>query len=250
MTVGGLHLTKRTIRRVVPQRTRRVVWSSVVDRPMLSRAYYFLDPDMRPLRVTRRTELLIDGFVRSANTYALFAFRLANGPDIRLSHHLHRPLAFRRAVALGVPALLTIRRPADVLASWMQFEPDTGVDAALRTYIWFYEQIEPVLGEVVVADFAEVTADFGAVVRRVNRRFGTSFAAYTKTTAYEAAVFAEVEQFSARHFGQQGFETKVSRPSSERLGADEFVARLTPAQHELLRRANATYGRFVRSAGP
>ena len=66
---------RSVVRRVLPKPVRQRIWLEAVDRPMLSRAYFFLAPEMRALRVTRRTELLIDGFMRSANTYAVFAFQ-------------------------------------------------------------------------------------------------------------------------------------------------------------------------------
>ena len=241
-------LAKTAVRRLVPQQVRRRMWTDVVDRPLLSRAYYFLDPEMRDLRLTRRTELLIDGYMRSANTYAVFAFRHSNAATVRLAHHLHRPLVFHRAVALGVPALLTVRAPADVMASMAQFAPETSIAGVLDSYRAFYEQLEPVLDDVVVADFADVVADFGAVVRRINARFGTGFTPYVKTTDNDRAVFSEVERFSARYFGEDRFETKVSRPSGQRVGAGEFLSRLSDAQRVLLDRATTTYEAVVAHA--
>lgn len=238
-------LAKSAVRRLVPQQVRRRIWSDLVDRPLLSRAYYFLDPEMRDLRLTRRTQLLIDGYMRCANTYAVFAFRHSNGPAVRLAHHLHRPIVFRRAAALGVPALLTIRQPKDVMASMVQFEPENSIAEVLHSYKLFYEQLEPVLDDLVVADFAEITADFGAVVRRINERFGTSFVPYVKTDANDQAVFSEVERFSVRYFGQDRFETKVSRPSAQRVDSGEFLSHLSAAERDLLDRATETYSRIV-----
>ena len=73
------------------------------------------------------------------------------------------------------------------MASLIQFEPDTSVGEMLRTYVSFYEDLEPLL-DYLGAEFAEITADFGAVVRRVNKRFGTSFVPYVKTEANDRAV--------------------------------------------------------------
>lgn len=247
--VSRAPLAKSAVRRLLPQHVRRRIWSDVVDRPLLSRAYYFLDPEMRDLRLTRRTALLIDGYMRSANTYAVFAFRHSNGPAVGLAHHLHRPIVFRRAIALGVPALLTIRQPLGVMASMVQFAPENSITDVLHTYRLFYQELEPVLDDLVVADFAEITADFGAVVRRLNERFGTSFVPYLKTEANDRAVFSEVERFSARYFGQDRFETKVSRPSAQRVDSGEYLSRLGGVQRELLERATETYDRIVSRGG-
>ena len=76
---------------------RQRFWFPLVDRPMLSRACFLLDPEMRALRVTWRTELLIGGYTRSANTYAVFVLQHSNRPEVRLAHPLHRPNVFHSA---------------------------------------------------------------------------------------------------------------------------------------------------------
>ena len=202
---------------LVPRSVRNQAWTLIVrwDRPLLTRAYLAMHPEARSLRLTRRTALVIDGHSRCANTYAVCAFDQVN-PGGRLSHHLHNPEVFLRAVRIGVPALLLIRRPEDVVASMLQFQPGTTVEEVLESYLDFYTRVLPVIDEVVVADFDEVIADFGAVVRRVNDRFGTRFAAYRKTPESEQEVFAAVERFGLAHYAAEDFENRVSRPSAGR----------------------------------
>jgi hypothetical protein len=230
---------KQVLRRAVPEPLRRQVWNTVVDRPVLSRMYFFLDPDVRSLRLTRHTDLVVEGYMRSANTYAVCAFEHANDAGLRLVHHLHRPGIVRRAASLGVPVLLTIREPEAVLKSMLQF--DEGADAVtiLDSYARFYEQLIPVLDRVVVADFAEVVADFGEVTRRINARFGTDFAPYRKSTESEREVLAAVERFSLRHFAMEDFERRVSRPSAARSDATDAAADLGERERRCLARAVA-----------
>src|SRR5580658_8003661 len=58
-----------------------------------------------------RTELVIDGFTRSATTFAVYAFQLAQDTPVQLAHHLHAPAQLIRAARRGVPAVALIRKP-------------------------------------------------------------------------------------------------------------------------------------------
>ncbi len=59
--------------------------------------------------VRRDSDVVIDGFERSANTFAYFAFMAANPTAHRVGHHTHSPAQFYWAARWGVPALLLLR---------------------------------------------------------------------------------------------------------------------------------------------
>ena len=62
-------------------------------------------PRTRPdLMVRRGTEICIEGFPRSGNTFAVYAFELWN-PGSQVAHHLHAPGQFVRALRLSVPCV-------------------------------------------------------------------------------------------------------------------------------------------------
>jgi hypothetical protein len=60
-------------------------------------------------------------------------------------------------------------------------EPDVALRDALIAYTRFYRRLLHCRDRMVVADFGEVTTDFGAVTRRINDRFGTAFAEFEPT---------------------------------------------------------------------
>jgi len=51
------------------------------------------------------TELMIDGFTRSATTFAVYAFQLSQDAPIRLAHHLHAPAQLIEGARRGIPAV-------------------------------------------------------------------------------------------------------------------------------------------------
>lgn len=236
---------KRLIRRLVSERMRVRIWSALASTPVVSEVYERLDPRARSLRVTRRTDMLIDGYPRSANTYAVAAFDYANGPGrMALSHHFHHVRQIERAVRLGIPAIVLIRDPREVLGSLVQFSSAYAPRRVLKSYQRFYKRVLPLAGEVVIADFEEVISDFGSVIERCNEKFGTTFTRYLRTEESEQAVRKAIDRI-ARQDSPEAFESKVSRPSAHRTSAEEIAAGLKPRDRAALARASALYAEVL-----
>jgi hypothetical protein len=142
------------------------------------------------------TELVIEGFPRTANTFCVFAFQLAQLRPVRVAHHLHAPIQVATAVRLDKPVIVLIRPPMDAVLSLVLRNPYVTIERALKDYSRFYEQVAPLRDRCVVGAFHEVTTDFGEVVRRVNRRYGTRFSAFTPTGQNVAECYALIEERS------------------------------------------------------
>jgi len=192
----------------VLRRVRHRVRSSLSAHPALylplARRRY---PGPSPEVVGPDTELVIDGYTRCASTFAVYALQLSQDRPVRLAHHLHAPAQIIAATRAGVPALVLIREPCGAVLSEVVREPGVTLADALAAYARFYSCLLPYGDGIVVGDFEEVTRDFGAVVRRLNARFGTSFRELPPT---EAAVRECLEV--VRHRGrsspvQLGFES-------------------------------------------
>lgn len=146
-------------------------------------------PGPSPEVISPDTELVIDGFTRSATTFAVYALQLSQEQPVRLAHHLHAPAQLIEAARRGVPALVLIREPRGAILSQVAREPWVTVSGALIAYSRFYTCLLPYRDRFVVGEFEQVTRDFGGVIRRVNARFGTSFAEFVHTEASERECF-------------------------------------------------------------
>lgn len=144
------------------------------------------------------TQLVIDGFTRSASTFAVVAFQLAQNGHVRVAHHLHAPAHLLAATRAEVPTLMPIRPPRDTVLSAAIREPTVSIAQWLRSYADFYRRVEPVLDRIVVATFESVTTDMGGVIGRVNERFGTSFTRFDDSAANVEAVFEIIEERARR----------------------------------------------------
>jgi hypothetical protein len=167
--------------------------------------------------VNPNTEILIEGYPRSANSFSVAAFEMAQGRRTRIAHHLHAPAHVLRALAIGVPAIVLIRDPEDAILSFMLTRRELTADRAIRGYVRFYEPLVPHRHTFVVGAFPDVTTDFGRVIRRVNELFGTSFAEFVHTSNREGAVFEAMQGYWEGRLGPgEELERQVGRPSSRR----------------------------------
>ena len=124
--------------------------------------------------VTPETQLVIEGFPRSANSFARVAFNRAQKETVRIATGLHVPAQVIMAARWRIPTLVLIRSPKDAVLSFAIRDP-ISVEQALKYYLSFYETVEDYADAYVLGTFEEVTGDFGRVIRRINDRFGTSF---------------------------------------------------------------------------
>jgi hypothetical protein len=196
------------------------------------------------------TELLIEGFQRSGNTFAVFAFEMAQDRPVKTAHHLHSSAQVIRAVELGVPALILIRDPKDSTLSHMIREPRVPMGMALAAWTRFYEKIEPYRDRLLVADFSRVSTDFGLVIRDLNERFGTGYKEFDHTEENVARCFQKIEERNRERYGAL-VEGKVARPSAERRSRKEALAAAfdAPALAERRARAYRVYGTLVPATG-
>ena len=197
--------------------------------------------------VTPDTQLVIEGFPRSANTFARVAFNAAQSGRVRIAHGLHVPAQVVRAAQLRIPTLVLIRKPKDAVLSFAIRDPIT-VDQALRYYISFYETSEKYRDAYVLGLFEEVTEDFGEVIRRINNRFKTNFAPFTHDERNVDGVFARIEKNSRKRFGEMSMENRASRPfaSREKLKREVEYELENPKRRDLISRADAVYERLAR----
>lgn len=184
-------------------------------------------PGPSPKVLDDRTRVVIDGYTRSASTFAVYAFQVAQRQPVPMAHHLHAAAQIRAAARRGLPTIVVIREPRGAVLSQVVREPGVDLLDALHAYRRFHRSLLPVRDHVVVADFSDVTADFGGVVRRLNARFATTYGCFGGTEAERALVNRLIEQRPTLSPVLLGFE-------SGEVGLDEVLAeveRLEAAGH-------------------
>ncbi len=151
-------------------------------------------PGPSPMVIGDDTEAVIDGYTRSATTFAVYAFQLAQREPVRLAHHLHAPAQLIEAARRGLPTMMVIRKPKGAVLSQLVREPDIDLLDALYAYRRFHESLLPYRDSFVVADYSEVTRDIGSAIRRLNSRFGTAYGVFDGSPEQLALLGRMIEQ--------------------------------------------------------
>ena len=197
------------------------------------------------------TQLVIEGFPRSGNSFARRAFVMAQNErsgKIRIAHHLHVPAQVVLAARWQIPTLVLIRRPRDAVLSFAVWNP-ISLDQALRYYISFYETVEKYRDAYVLGLFEEVTEDFGQVIKRVNDKFGTTYSLFRHDEENVGKVFADIETYARKKYGGTLSERKIHRPSTvkERIKHEIEGDLENPKRKKLIAEAEAVYDRLTNS---
>jgi len=157
------------------------------------------------------SEIVIEGFPRSANTFSVVAFRYAQNRAVPMAHHLHVEAQILAGVRKGLPVIVLIRQPEPAIKSLMIRHNHITENEALVRYIEFYSAVKRVKESVVIADFDSVTRDFGSIISLVNEKFGSKFKLFEHNDENVSAVYAEIDRINILLDG--GKETHVARPS-------------------------------------
>lgn len=193
---------------------------------------------------TKKSDICIEGFPRSANSFAVSAFRLCYESQMNIATHMHSHANVYRAISLGIPTLVLIRKPKDSIISLRSLAIERAfhknekielisIKNLIEWYISFYTFLMDKKDKFVIGEFSQVTDDMTVIIRQFNIKYNTNFIEYTNL---EEKV-RNAEGTVKRHM----FPTEMRKEIKERTRS-EFE---TPEIIELLNRANEVYFSFV-----
>lgn len=209
--------------------------------PTAFRAIATLRQTHKKRLVGPHTDIVIEGFWRSANHYATYAFKVAQQGKADIAHHFHAPAQILLADRWGVPSITLIRRPDDAAASAAVYLGWLDPAVFLKMYVLFYRPLVPLRERLVIGDFAVVTERFGDVIDRVNKRYQRTFNRFSGAVEEESAVREMIREEHTAHMGAD--VRKAPLPSDEKKRLKEAVySRLHGSRYaSLLREACELY---------
>lgn len=169
------------------------------------------------LAFNHATQLVIEGYPRSANTYAVVAFAAVQPERPRIAHHLHVAAQVLAAVDRDIPTMVLIRRPLDAVSSLLIRESGFEPGRAIGAYRNFYEPLLPKVGRFVLAPFEDVTTDYGSVIDRLNERFQTEYVRYDHAEDLEQQIMDRIDVIDRKRVDGPVDEDRVARPSEQRV---------------------------------
>lgn len=193
------------------------------------------------LLVTRSTDICIEGFPRSANSFSVQAFRHAQPQPVDVAHHTHVPANAMRACEWEIPTVILIRSPKDAIVSRIALDkevqivedntnsPRQHVSFAAWLHAWssFYRAVEPYWNreQLVVAPFSTVIEDMGTVIEHVNAHFGTDFVPFDHTEENVTAVRAGQGYHAGPNDRRSRLKDETRAALDDALGSSEILRR-------------------------
>ncbi|MDB4522098.1 hypothetical protein N9100_01650 [Gammaproteobacteria bacterium] len=204
---------------------------------------YQLSPHNRKLMVTRKTRITIEGYPRSANTYAVYAFKYVN--DLQwnqVGHHLHVQAQIIRSVKYKIPVILLIRNPLEAVRSLVVRHDFIPVSEALEDYARFYEDLYSLKDGFIVANFEDVIENFDNITGQLNVKFSCNFNVFPdQDEQAKASVFDEIDK--RNRLLDKGKVTHLYRPDKNKDSLKNAVE--LQENSELYRRALHIYQKYI-----
>lgn len=196
------------------------------------------------------TGFVMEGFPRSGNTFSSAAFGISKTTEWpHVAHHRHAPAQVIAAARRGVPALVLVRKPEEAILSFVIQQPRVSIRQALRAYVRFYRPLLPYRDRFVAATFDEVMTDFGAVTRKVNDRFGTTFDVFEHSEENVRRCLEMIEDENRLRWGSGlDLEMKGAFPTDARTRMKDGLraAYRAPGLRRLRAHADRLYETFAR----
>lgn len=217
--------------------------------PFLFYPLYQLQGKQSDLATCKHTDIVIEGYPRSANSFSVGAFRSTQIKPVCIAHHLHSPAQIIRGVRLKKPTLLLIRSPYDAVISYqslalqaMEFQGkadrkvDINISQSLKHWIKFYSRVLSYREGFIIGLFSEVTQDFASIIARINAKYNTKFSLFSHSSESVNNVHISL----GYHAG----------PSARRDELKELVQRQFNSKnmHILLRDAEELYANYAELA--
>jgi len=201
-------------------------------------------PDHKRKWVRPDSELLIEGYQRSANTFATNAFLHLNGRDFRLAHHLHAVAHVVRACRMKVPVLLLVREPLGCVSSRLLRHPHFDPAAMLYRYTDFYSRLLSRADDVVVARFDCFIDQFNTYVKALNAKYDSTFVDRPLLEQDQEEIQARIRQINY-NMGNVS-DIQVSIPTEEKKKSKvQIEQRIHNEAPDQLRKASETYERMA-----
>jgi hypothetical protein len=197
-------------------RLRQELSLHLADHPRLFYPVMRQRPAYRGVLISHETELVVEGYPRSGNTFAVAAVQFAQGRAMAIARHTHAPAQVIEAVRRNLPTLVLLRDPRDAGVSLVIREANVSPGLALRRYLRFYGRLASFCEGFIIATFDQVTMDLGTVTERLNSRWGLKLTPFQHTSSNRARVFEIMEDMERRAAGGVLAETRVARPSADR----------------------------------
>ena len=137
----------------------------------------------------KSTQLCIEGFPRSSNTF-LYKVITNWNPDIRIAHHLHVPMQAVYCAERAIPTAVLVRKPEDAIAGAMNRQAWLTIKSSLDAYTQFYSSVLKYSQGILIFTFEDTTKDPSKIVQALNQRHSINLALSPWSKEQEQHIFS------------------------------------------------------------
>jgi hypothetical protein len=124
--------------------------------------------------VNDNTDICVDGFPRSANSYTTYFVKVAN-KKLNVAHHTHSPINIKLALKKDVPMLILIRKPLPAISSLiLKMETDKNlhftlfIEYAFIRYKTYYNYVIKNHSNIIILNFEEFTKKPSLILKELD----------------------------------------------------------------------------------
>lgn len=198
---------------------------------------------------TRDTELVIEAFPRSANTFLFHAIRLSSPRPLRIAHHLHDVIQIDRGIRFGIPIVVVMREPLSAFVSYRLKSPKISAATMEEIYTSFYAHILTHHDKILLVRYEDVIQNTDKVVAKILDLAGTSpdqREMISTDSIFSAIDAAKSDRERTGRSSATSFNTTVARPTAEKQALrNEMEAELLIARGRAFEKAQAIYAKLL-----
>jgi hypothetical protein len=198
--------------------------------------------------IDKDTDIVVEGYPRSANTYVTALLMVLNGDRLKLGRHLHGSAQLIQAIKQDIPPVLLVRKPIDAISSLIMRAPHLPPSLLLRNYISFHKQLVKYIDQLVVIDFYDATNNMDKVIEHLNSNFNItlSMPGNDDLTEKVNAMIDEMDMLDRKDSNVNSLT--VGRPSQERKAKSSVVKKIIAVNHkEKLLHCDELYNFFMKN---
>lgn len=176
----------------------------------------------KDLMLNRGTDLCVEGFPRSANTYGVLLIEKFARHPLTIAHHLHIPSQLTYAIKWNIPAILLIREPSEAIPSLILRE-GVSIPTAMDWYNSFHTELIPHKESLIVWRFEEVVNHPLNILQQLNDRLGLWNVEDKLSSQANEEIFREIDRLDQETKGGQDLGLVNSRPNAKKGAAKKKV---------------------------
>ena len=199
--------------------------------------------------INKNTDLVIEGFPRSGNSFLEACFKVLN-KNIILAHHTHSVAQVKMGIKKNLPVILLIRDPSEATKSaYFFYKKKLSYNFLIKEYIGFYESLIIYKKNTIVLDFKKIN-NFKKILKYLQTNFD-SLPEFDKTINnknLKKKAIKKLINFSKTRHHRTFSESYINNNSTLSVNRKKFVIEQNilkdRANIKLLKKAKQIYQKF------